>query len=221
MDEKKNGSQALETTGTALSAITNISTSSTVYQGESFAKAEMDAVNIVVETARSSGGLHMRSLGELADEVVRTMRDIVESVNIPAQHGGRNLGWSKPKTISAVQAAMLVFEYERIRMVCTKETVRKPTAEGVLAMYVDSGKDVGISKIIRALNPSSRMMRSAWSERTKLHSTTRRTRSLCALPMILQRPRTRVRHGLTETSMCPLRVSLSAQVTIRPSAHSG
>ena len=148
MDEKKNGSQALETTGTALSTITNISTSSFVYQGESYAKAEMDAVNIVVETARSAGGLHMRSLGELADEVVRTMRDIVESVNIPANLGGRNLGWSKPKTITAVQAAMLVFEYERIRMVCTKETVRKPTAEGVLAMYVDRGKDAGIYREI-------------------------------------------------------------------------
>lgn len=148
MDEKKNGSQALETTGTDLSAITNISTSSTVYQGESYAKAEMDAVNIVVETARSSSGLHMCSLGELADEVVRTMRDIVESVNIPANLGGRNLGWSKPKTITAVQAAMLVFEYERIRMVCTKETVKKPTAEGVLAMYVDKGKDAGIYREI-------------------------------------------------------------------------
>ena len=54
MDEKKNGSQALETTGTDLSAITNISTSSTVYQGESYAKAEMDAVNIVVVNSQSN-----------------------------------------------------------------------------------------------------------------------------------------------------------------------
>ena len=148
MDEKKNGSQAIVTTGTALSAITNISTSPTVYQGESYKKAEEDAVNMVVEMARTSGGLHMHSLGELADEVVRTMRTIVESVNVPAQHGGRNLGWPKPKTISAVQAAMLVFEYERIRMVCTKETLRKPTAEGVLAMYVDEGHDAGIYREI-------------------------------------------------------------------------
>ena len=108
---KKNGSQVLETTGTTLSAVTNISTFSTVYPGKSYKKAEEDAVNMVVEMSRLSGGLHMRSLAELSDEVVRAMRNFVESVNVPAQQGGRNLGWSKPKTISAVQAAMLVFEY--------------------------------------------------------------------------------------------------------------
>ena len=148
MDEKKNGSPAITATGTASLPTSNNSTIFTVYQGENYAKAELDAVNMVVEMTRLSGGLRLRSLSELADEVVRTLRNIVDSVNIPATQGGRQLGWNKPKTISAVQAAQLVFEYEHIRMVCTKETVRKLTAEGVFAMYVDEGQDAGIYREI-------------------------------------------------------------------------
>ena len=144
MEEKKNGSPAITATGTASLPITNNSTISTVYQGEDFHKAEEDAVNMAVAKAEASGGIHMYSLSQLADDVVRTMRDIVKGVNLPVKNGGRELGWPKPKSISAVQAALLVLEYERIRMVCTKENVGKPKAEGVLAMYIDNGKNAGV-----------------------------------------------------------------------------
>ena len=147
MDETKNGSQATTATGTAQTT-TNSNTSAPVYQGENYAKAELDAVKMVVDNARVSGTLHLRSLSELADDIVGKLRDIVKSVNIPANKGGRQLGWRMPQTISPVQAAQLVFECERIRMVCTKETLQSPTAEGVLTMYVSEGPDAGIYREI-------------------------------------------------------------------------
>ena len=148
MDEKKNGSQAIETSGTALSSTTNTTMFSPVYQGENYAKAEEYAVNVVVESTRSAGGLHMRSLFDLSEEIVRTLRDIVIGVNRKVDVGGRGLNWPMPKTISPVQAAMLVFEYEHIRMVCTEETMHKSNAEGVLAMYVSKGRNEGIYREI-------------------------------------------------------------------------
>ena len=46
MDEKKNGSQAFTATGTASLLNINNSTGATIYQGENYAKAELDAVNM-------------------------------------------------------------------------------------------------------------------------------------------------------------------------------
>lgn len=148
MEEKKNGSHAGNASGTvsAVSSLTTLhnNTAFSISQVGIYSKAEEVAVNVVVEKARQSGDLHTYPLSVLADEINETMRQIVDQANVPAKQGGRELGWPKPKGITGVQAAMLVFEYERIRMVCTKETVDSPTAEGVIAMYIDSGTNAGI-----------------------------------------------------------------------------
>lgn len=151
MEEKKNGSPASTATGTAQSsslATTNNNTAYVISQVSNYSKAEEAAVAMVVEKANQNGGLHTYPLSLLANEINDTMRDIVDSVNIPAKNGGRELGWKKPTMISGVQAAQLVFEYERIRMVCTEETVGDANAEGVIAMYVNTGENAGVYREI-------------------------------------------------------------------------
>lgn len=150
MDNKKNGSPAASTAMGTVQTISPFYNSmiSLNFQGESYSKAEEFAVMAVVENIRASGNLRAYSLGDLANEVVRVTRDIVERMNLPAKAGGRALGWTRPKAISPVQAALLVFEYEHIRMVCTKETVNDPNAEGVLAMYIPDGVNAGIYREI-------------------------------------------------------------------------
>lgn len=139
MSKEKNGSPASTASGTASSSVNN-NTVSQIYQGFNYYMAEHDAVMRVVETARVAG---CTDLASLAEEVVVFTGMAVNDANTPVDNGGRGLRWSTPKVISPVQAAELVFEMEIIRMVCTKETIGKPKAEGIFAMYVKEGKAEG------------------------------------------------------------------------------
>lgn len=140
MDKEKNGSPASTASGTASSTVNNVNIVTQVYQGNNYHMAEHEAVMTVVERASVTGHSDLTSL---ANEVVAEMRNIINGVNKPVDAGGRALGWRRPSSISPIQAAELVFEVEIIRMVCTKETIGKPKAEGVLAMYVNEGKAEG------------------------------------------------------------------------------
>ena len=145
MDNKeKDGSPAGTAMGTAQSSsTTNISIPTSFFQEESYSVLETKVVEFVAEKASSTGNIHKHKLSELADEVVRITRFVVEFVNVPKKNGGRQLKWPMPKQISPVQAGQLVFKYELIRMVCTKESVKEPKVKGVIAMYADSGPDEG------------------------------------------------------------------------------
>jgi putative DNA primase/helicase len=109
-----------------------------LYCGESYHKALHDAVTCAL---RACAG---KSLSELSEDVVRITNNLIKWVQMPELRGlpkyGKKYGrgirnWSLIKSIDPVQAAELVFAYERIRMVCTKETIEKETSEGVFAMY--------------------------------------------------------------------------------------
>lgn len=121
---------------------------SAVYGGSNYEYAEHECVLSVLARAEEDGSLESASLTDLSNAVVDTFRDLVRQVNAKRENGGREMGWPMPKSISAPAAAELVFRKERIRMVCTKENVRKPTADGVIAAYVTDGPDRGIYREI-------------------------------------------------------------------------
>ena len=108
-----------------------------LYGGENYHKALSDVVSYVWRDYAEDG------LSVLSDVVVKVTNALVKWVNLPepsdkAEAGarrGRGFRWPTLKSIDPVQAAELVFRQEVIRMVCVKETVDKPTSEGVLAMY--------------------------------------------------------------------------------------
>lgn len=174
MSKEKNGSPASTASGTASISVNNNNTSSGVYQGNNYFVAAHEAVETVVARASVTGNTNLASL---ADEVVAVTRSIVAGVNKPADHGGREMGWTKPKGISPIQAAELVFEMEIIRMVCTKETIRKPKAEGVLAMYVHEGEaegtyqEIGIGQIDSWCSEMAGSVDDVWQKKfaQKLH----------------------------------------------------
>ena len=85
-----------------------------------------------------------KSLSELSEDVVKTTNDLIKWVRMneapdnpePGKRYGRSIrNWALVKSIDPVQVAELVFACERIRMVCTRETIEKETSEGVFAMY--------------------------------------------------------------------------------------
>ena len=108
-----------------------------LYGGENYHKALSDAVSYVLRSCAGDG------LSYLSDVVVKVTNALVAWVNLSEPPSnpkadtlyGRGFRWPKLKSIDPVQAAELVFAQEVIRMVCVKETVDKPTSEGVLAMY--------------------------------------------------------------------------------------
>ena len=108
-----------------------------LYGGENYHKALSDVVSYVLRDCAGDG------LSALSDVVVKVTNALVAWVNLSEppsnpQAGkiyGRGFRWPRLKSIDPVQAAELVFAQEVIRMVCVKETVDKPTSEGVLAMY--------------------------------------------------------------------------------------
>ncbi len=108
-----------------------------LYGGENYHKALSDVVSYVLRGCAGDG------LSALSDNVVKVTNALVAWVNLSEPPSnptagkiyGRGFRWPKLKSIDPVQAAELVFAQEVIRMVCVKETVDKPTSEGVLAMY--------------------------------------------------------------------------------------
>lgn len=108
-----------------------------LYGGENYHKALSDVVSYVLRSYAGDG------LSVLSDVVVKVTNALVAWVNLSEPPSnpeagkiyGRGFRWPKLKSIDPVQAAELVFAQEVIRMVCVKETVDKPTSEGVLAMY--------------------------------------------------------------------------------------
>lgn len=109
-----------------------------LYGGENYHKALHDAVTYVL---RSRAG---KSLSELSEDVVRVTNELIKWVRMnkapdnpePDKRYGRSIrNWVLVKSIDPVQAAVLVFACERVRMVCTRETIEKETSEGVFAMY--------------------------------------------------------------------------------------
>lgn len=174
MGKQKNGSPATTASGTASTNINGNTTPQPVYQGNNYYMAEHDAVKMVVARANTTGS---NKLADLADEVVAEIRSIVNGVNSPPDKGGRSLGWHAPKCISTIQAAELVFELETIRMVCTKETIGKPTSEGVLAMYVREGqaegtyREIGSGQIDLWCEEMAGSVKAAWKKdfSQKLH----------------------------------------------------
>lgn len=108
-----------------------------LYGGENYHKALSDVVSYVLRGCAGDG------LSALSDVVVKVTNALVAWVNLSEPPSnptagkiyGRGFRWPKLKSIDPVQAAELVFAQEVIRMVCVKETVDKPTSEGVLAMY--------------------------------------------------------------------------------------
>ena len=108
-----------------------------LYGGENYHKALSDAVSYVLRDCAGD------DLSALSDVVVKVTNALVAWVNLSEPPSnptagkiyGRGFRWPKLKSIDPVQAAELVFAQEVVRMVCVKETVDKPTSEGVLAMY--------------------------------------------------------------------------------------
>ena len=108
-----------------------------LYGGENYHKALSDAVGYVLRGCAGDG------LSVLSHDVVKATNALVAWVNLSEPPSnpeagkifGRGFHWPRLKSIDPVQAAELVFAQEVIRMVCVKETVDKPTSEGVLAMY--------------------------------------------------------------------------------------
>lgn len=108
-----------------------------LYGGENYHKALSDVVSYVLRDCAGDG------LSALSDVVVKVTNALVAWVNLSEPPSnpeagkiyGRGFRWPRLKSIDPVQAAELVFAQEVIRMVCVKETVDKPTSEGVLAMY--------------------------------------------------------------------------------------
>ena len=108
-----------------------------LYGGENYHKALSDAVSYVLRDCAGDG------LSALSDVVVKVTNALVAWVNLSEPPSnpeagkiyGRGFRWPRLKSIDPVQAAELVFAQEVIRMVCVKETVDKPTSEGVFAMY--------------------------------------------------------------------------------------
>lgn len=108
-----------------------------LYGGENYHKALSDVVSYVLRGCAGDG------LSALSDVVVKVTNALVAWVNLSEPPSnpeagkiyGRGFRWPRLKSIDPVQAAELVFAQEVIRMVCVKETVDKPTSEGVLAMY--------------------------------------------------------------------------------------
>lgn len=108
-----------------------------LYGGENYHKALSDVVSYVLRDCAGDG------LSALSDDVVKATNALVAWVNLSEPPSnpeagkiyGRGFRWPRLKSIDPVQAAELVFAQEVIRMVCVKETVDKPTSEGVFAMY--------------------------------------------------------------------------------------
>lgn len=109
-----------------------------LYGGENYHKALHDAVTYAL---RARAG---KSLSELSEDVVKTTNGLIKWVRMneapdnpesDKKYGRSIRNWALVKSIDSVQAAELVFACERIRMVCTRETIEKETSEGVFAMY--------------------------------------------------------------------------------------
>lgn len=146
-DKKKDGALASIAKGTASSSIKNNTTNVCTYLGNDYSKMQRAAVLEVIDEATKGGMFDIRdtSLSDLSEAVLNRTLGYVSTVNLGRDKGER---MRLPNTISAVQAGELVFAYERIRMVCSAETIEDEKSEGTVAMYIDHGKDEGIYKEI-------------------------------------------------------------------------
>lgn len=146
-DKKKDGALSSIAKGTASSSIKNNTTNVCTYLGNDFSKMQRAAVLEVIDEATKGGMFDIRdtSLSDLSEAVLNRTLGYVSTVNLGRDKGER---MRLPNTISAVQAGELVFAYERIRMVCSAETIEDEKSEGTVAMYIDHGKDEGIYKEI-------------------------------------------------------------------------
>lgn len=146
-DKKKDDTLASSAKGTASSTTKNNTTNVLTYPGNDFSKMQHAAVSEVIKEATNSGSVDIRntSLCDLSEAVLNRTLEYVSRANYARKKGEK---MRLPNTISAVQAGELVFAYERIRMVCSAETIDDEKSEGTVAMYIDHGKDEGIYKEI-------------------------------------------------------------------------
>lgn len=145
-DKKKDGALASSAKGTASPFINN-TTNVCSYLGNDYSKMQHAAVSEVIKEATNSGSVDIRntSLSDLSEAVLNRTLGYVSRTNQAREKGEK---MRLPNTISPVQAGELVFAYERIRMVCSAETINDEKSEGTVAMYVDHGMDEGIYKEI-------------------------------------------------------------------------
>lgn len=146
-DKNKDGTLASSAKGTASSPTKNNTTNALTYHGNDLSKMQYAAGLEVIYEATKGGtvDIHDTSLSDLSEAVLNRTLGYVSKVNCGRDKGEK---MRLPNTISAVQAGELVFAYERIRMVCSAETIEDEKSEGTVAMYVDHGKDEGIYKEI-------------------------------------------------------------------------
>ncbi len=146
-DKKKDGTLASSAKGTASPSINNNTTNVLTYPGNDFFKMQHASELEVIKEATKGGtvDIHDTSLSDLSEAVLNRTLGYVSKVNCRRDKGEK---MRLPNAISAVQAGELVFAYERIRMVCSAETIEDEKSEGTVAMYVDHGKDEGIYKEI-------------------------------------------------------------------------
>lgn len=146
-DKNKDGTLASSAKGTASSPTKNNTTNALIYHGNDLSKMQYAAGLEVIYEATKGGtvDIHDTSLSDLSEAVLNRTLGYVSKVNCGRDKGEK---MRLPNTISAVQAGELVFAYERIRMVCSAETIEDEKSEGTVAMYVDHGKDEGIYKEI-------------------------------------------------------------------------
>lgn len=146
-DKKKDGALASSAKVTASPFINNNTTNALTYHGNDLSKMQY-ATGLEVIYEATKGGtvdIHDTSLSDLSEAVLNRTLGYVSKVNCGRDKGEK---MRLPNTISPVQAGELVFAYERIRMVCSAETIEDEKSEGTVAMYVDHGKDEGIYKEI-------------------------------------------------------------------------
>lgn len=149
MSMKKDGPRTDEAKGTIHSKRVQYNTSGADNQGEMAASNMVnriynDALDFVFAQIESDGispsSVPPRELVERVYNEICSRMDTLRAVTISATVKKALVVREFPDSI----AAAIIMKTRRIRMVCTKENLHKPTADGILAEYVEDGSDRGI-----------------------------------------------------------------------------
>lgn len=142
-DKKKDDTLASIAKGTTLSTTTNNTTNSLTYQGNDCSKMQHAAVLETIGEATRGGtvDIHATALQDLSEAVLHRTLLYVSNANDFRDKGEKI---RLPNSISAEQAGMLVFAYERIRMVCSDKSINDEKTQGVVTVYASDGENEGI-----------------------------------------------------------------------------
>jgi len=113
------------------------------FNGNSYSVLEEVAVKIYMDRYKTywySNGLDRKvmSLRQIAFKVIELFNFLINTNNEVHERM-----WRYSKELSPVQAALIISEYEIIRMVLPEDLIDNPESEGVCAYYVDSGQYEG------------------------------------------------------------------------------